>query len=295
MISLFRPEDARRLAFVKHVLALAEEHSRTFEPNCAVSLLELHDGIELLLQLAAEKLNIRVDRNTSFLGYWPLLSSALQHEVPNHGAMKRLNEARVALKHHGHLPSRSQVADFVEVAAEFVRALTPMIFGYSWEEVSRADFVRSDRVRTHLKAAEEAYARGELETCVIECRKAYETLITEYSPFHRQDYSFPLFVRGRLGSELEARTLTESPLSLFVDWVELEFSRLRHDLEALATGVDPARVAQFLRITPIVGHSANWNWNVVESTWRKKPISEDATFCLEFVLDAAAKIEARSG
>jgi hypothetical protein len=67
------------------------------EPNCSLALLQFHDALERLLQLAAERLNVRVERNTAFLGYWSLLGAALGNDLPHHGAMKRLNESSVGV------------------------------------------------------------------------------------------------------------------------------------------------------------------------------------------------------
>jgi hypothetical protein len=282
-----RVGEARRLAFIKYVFQIAAEHSARVEPNCAVSLLQLHDGAELLLQLAAEHVDVRVDRNTPFLGFWPLLGSALGRDVPHHGAMKRLNEARVGLKHHGHLPSRVDVRDLVEAARAFVRDLTPMVFGLSWEEVSRADYIHSERARGFVKEAEEALARRDFDACRISCRKAYETLDTEYSPFQTDDE----LLRAHSPYEILAAfgTKTESPL----EWIMVELTRLRQAVGALAIGLDPRRVKHFLDTTPIVAHSANWKWHVVQVVTRPPATAAEAEFCLEFVLDAAMKIESQ--
>jgi len=285
MTIALRVADLRRLAFIKYVLGLGREHSHDAEPNCAVALLHLHDGTELLLQLAAEKLDAVVDRSTPFLGYWAVLSKALGRDLPFHGAMKRLNEARVALKHHGHLPGRAQVADFADVVEEFVGAVSPLVFGVPWEAISRADFVRSERARSCLKEAEKAFAVDDYRTCQVECRKVYETLLTEYSPFEGS--------RPDMGMDLRLQTMElNASLREFVDWVSMEFYAVHRELAGLAIGLDPRRVANFLHLTPSVAHSANWRWHVVETTWQTEPSSDSARKCLDFVLDAASKIEA---
>lgn len=287
MTAPLRPGEARRLAFIKYVLTLGKEQSQRSEPNCAVALLHIHDGVELLLQLAAERLDVRVDRNTPFLGFWPILGNALGRDLPHHGAMKRLNEARVGLKHHGHLPSRVDVRDLVEAAASFVRDIAPSVFGLAWDDVSQADFIHSERARGFVKEAEESFARAELDACRIACRKAYETLMTEYSPFRKESDS----IHAQMPYEILATfgTPAQSPL----EWIMIELTTLRQEVGALATGLDPRRVKYFVDTTPIVAHSANWKWHVVEVVKRPPATTAEAEFCLEFVLDAAMKIEAQ--
>jgi hypothetical protein len=73
----------------------------------------------------------------------------------------------------------------------------------------------------------------------------------------------------------------------------VELWSLRQEVAALATGLNPRRVKHFLDLTPIVAHSANWKWHVVEAVARPPATAAEATFCLEFVLDAAMKIEAQ--
>jgi hypothetical protein len=101
--------------------------------------------------------------------------------------MKRLNEARVGLKHHGHLLARLDVSELGEVADAFVREVVPLVFGLPWDEVSQADFIHSERARDLVRAAEHALAGRDFDRCRVECRKGYETLMTEYSPFRTEE------------------------------------------------------------------------------------------------------------
>lgn len=95
----------KRLAFIKYLYKLAVDQSKRPEPLCSASILTFHDAIELFLQLASEHLNVG-KQQPSFMEYWDLISQKLSNqELTQKESMRRLNRARVALKHHGTLPS----------------------------------------------------------------------------------------------------------------------------------------------------------------------------------------------
>lgn len=96
------------------------------------------------MQLASEYLNIRVPRDQHFLGYWDLLNTSLApNTLPYRGPMDRLNKARVALKHHGNLPSRLDLEEFARVAINFLDESTRLVFDVSLDSISMLDFVAS--------------------------------------------------------------------------------------------------------------------------------------------------------
>src|SRR2546425_1140305 len=97
-----RPAHLGRLAMCKYMVSVASDHLQQPDPRASIALLIYHDAVELLLVTAADYLGSVADRNMTFLAYWKLLRLDGQ-VLPFYGAMKRLNDARVSLKHHGHI------------------------------------------------------------------------------------------------------------------------------------------------------------------------------------------------
>ncbi len=54
----------RRLSYIRYMYQLGADQSRQPEPYSAVTILMLHDAVELFLQLAAEQLNVPTKTNT---------------------------------------------------------------------------------------------------------------------------------------------------------------------------------------------------------------------------------------
>ncbi|HBX87013.1 MAG TPA: hypothetical protein DEG09_00170 [Marinilabiliaceae bacterium] len=94
----------QRLAFIKYLYTVAVEQSKQPEPLSSSSILSFHNSIELFLQLASEYLDVG-SKSPGFMDYWELLEPKLtEGGLTQKESMRRLNKARVALKHHGTLP-----------------------------------------------------------------------------------------------------------------------------------------------------------------------------------------------
>ena len=64
--------------------------------------------------------------------------------LPQYAGMKRLNAARIALKHHSILPSRMALDEAVAVVRLFFEEATPTVFGVPFESISLFDFISGD-------------------------------------------------------------------------------------------------------------------------------------------------------
>jgi hypothetical protein len=104
------PDLLRRLAFARYLYNLGADQSRQPEPLASVALLTFHDAAEMFLQIIAEHYDVTAKR-PDFLEYWSLLKTK-NIDLPSGLAMKRLNTARVSLKHAGILPTHTDVKAF---------------------------------------------------------------------------------------------------------------------------------------------------------------------------------------
>lgn len=152
----------RRLAFVRYLYETAVSQSHAPAPLKCASILTMHDAAELFLQLACEHLNVGAQQ-PSFMDYWDLLNKKLDSgELAQKESMRRLNKARVALKHSGTLPSDLDVEAFRATATSFLQDNTPLVFGVEFDGVSLAEYVNPESSRTILKEAQDAIAAGEI-------------------------------------------------------------------------------------------------------------------------------------
>jgi len=121
-INMDRTIIIKRLAFIKYLLNQANNASHFPEPLSSSSILSFHDAVELFLHLCAEQYNLNT-KNISFIEYWeklkPPLSTANKPELTQKESMRRLNDARVSLKHHGTLPSKLDIDNFRVICNTF--------------------------------------------------------------------------------------------------------------------------------------------------------------------------------
>ncbi len=96
-----------RLAFLKYLYGVGIEQSQQPEPLAAASILTFHDSVELFLELSCEYLNAGPEnrKKSDFMDYFGHVKSVVGNDLQQREAMRRLNDARVSLKHHGSLPS----------------------------------------------------------------------------------------------------------------------------------------------------------------------------------------------
>lgn len=122
-----QPSQIERLAFIRYLATVGRSQLQLPEPAAASALLTFHDAIELFLQLAAEHLHVQIRYpKDHFVDYWPKLADA-GAAIPFSEAMKRLNDARVSLKHRGVLPRRSDLVDFGAIVPDFLRRATQLV------------------------------------------------------------------------------------------------------------------------------------------------------------------------
>jgi hypothetical protein len=123
----------QRLAFIQYLARLAAQKSKEPEPYCWVSILNFHDAVELFLELAAEKLKVtKGSKELRFGEYWgiinPILKSNGKDELTQRIQIDKLNEVRIALKHHGTPPSKSAIEEARINIANFLEENTKTVF-----------------------------------------------------------------------------------------------------------------------------------------------------------------------
>ena len=64
--------------------------------------------------------------------------------------MERLNMARVSFKHHGNMPSSSDIEKFRVNVTDFFEENTPVIFGIEFSKISMTNLIQNMRVKTLL-------------------------------------------------------------------------------------------------------------------------------------------------
>jgi hypothetical protein len=305
------PIEMRRLSFIKYLYRLAVAQSRKSEPLSSASLLTFHDSVELFLQLASERLDVGKER-IDFVRYWEEINPKLTpDELTQNQSMIRLNKARVALKHHGTLPSKLDIEAFRASATSFFEENTSRVFGVDFSRISMLELVENAPVREALTKAETHVQNSKFDDALGEVSLAFALLMDD--------------PEGRLGCEAAGRHMLfeslQGPPSSHAAGLDLSadgfsgrglaahaagvddyLGELKNAVETLqettwiiGLGVDFRRYLRFLSLRFQVLRMASGKYEVCQETrYRGTPLSvcrADVDFCLDFVVETALTLQ----
>lgn len=276
----------RRLALVRYMYTLGIEQSHQPEPICSTSILLFHDSAELFLQLACDRLNASKS-DIKFMDYWELINSKLDNsELPQKESMRRLNSSRGNFKHHGTMPSVTDIEGFRANVGYFFRESTPIIFGIEFDSISLIDVVQNANVKKRLVKASEHLEVGLHEEALDQIAIAYSILVFEHEiEFERQF--------GRKPYQIEKRThrYDESRIGEFHD-MNGSINGLQNAVKTLSLGIDIRKFTIFNALTPPVSILYSREHVISASNSRKHTSTkEEVQFCLSFVIESALIIQ----
>jgi hypothetical protein len=289
-----------RLAFIRYLYTVGVEQSWQPEPMAAASVLTFHDSVELFLQLAAERLNApalaaSAGRGEPSLGeYFELLKRKLGGAgLAEQEAMARLNRARIALKHHGTLPSGLTIEAFRASVTGFFEANTPLAFGTPFGDISLSVLVRLPEARNGVKGAQTLGEQGRIEEALQELAVAFAKLLWDYEDRKRSTFGrSPSFFGADMTFERSIfLRIPDGRFGDFADKVSDAIEATRDALRIIAMGLDYRRYALFRALTPTV-HRTLGGFHVSGRTWEVAPSAAALRECLDFVVDSAIRLQA---
>ena len=253
-------DESHRLAFIKHLLSAAIDDARQPEPFCSKAILDLHDAVELFLALIAEHVGAEVPRRANFLDYWPALKAQLGEGLPLQPAMKRLNQARVGLKHYGIRPSSDEVADLATKTVSFFDEASLLIFKTPFVALSAVSLVPYEPAASRLRRAEELIEAGLAWPAAAMCGLAFDDVLELFLSEHRElgkRSPFPNLGKARHywsvahGIQSEEK---DRDLDRYLETVSNAFAEMEPVLLMLALGLEYRQFARFRKVIPSVEH-----------------------------------------
>ena len=288
-------DTSHRLPFIKHVLSTAIDNARLPEPFCSQAILGLHDAVELFLQFLAEHVGATLSKKADFLEYWPALAERLGNPLPKQQAMRRLNQARVGLKHSGIRLSRDEIDELSRQTVAFLEEASRLIFGVAFSELSSVRLVGYEPSASRIQRAEHLAGNGSFDAAAEMCALAYDELMHlflakssnewSYSPFpHLSDATS--YSGMSIGYEWEGQN---RDLSSHLEKLSAAFADIEPVLLMLALGVEYRQFARFSNITPKVLAMADGS-HVIAGPSRQTPTNRDILFAIDFVIRVALRL-----
>lgn len=284
------------LAFVKYLYDLGIEQSERPEPFCQVSILILHDAIELFLGIAAEYLETsKLRKDIKFMEYFDLINEALKKlgktGLDYKGPISRLNEARVALKHHGIIPSKTTIQDSKVNATNFFIENTSIVFDREFVGISLVDLIQCEASKKSLAEAKSLLEKKKNKEALERIAVAFAQLIDDYEGRKKDEWGRSPFSFGDSASSLD---LPDS-LGEVKDCIETtnaSLEKVKDAMKILCFGIDYRKYVKFRLITPNLLRISTGNYNV--QTFRKSrrtPSATDVQFCIDFVIESAVTLQ----
>jgi len=259
----------------------------------SASVLTFHDAIELFLQLASEHLNIG-KKELEFMEYWEILGPKLQGgELAEKESMRRLNKSRVALKHHGTLPSKLDIEAFRASAANFFEENSPLVFGLEFGSISLVNLVRSTEARSSLLDATQLIKEGKTEDALDRIAIAFAQIVDDYENRKRDRFGrSPFFFGEPLTFESSFFLgIQGDRLARFVDKVKDSIDSIQSAMKILSLGLDYCRYAKFQLLTPYVRRIPNGPYHLARRQQDKPPSIDECQFCHDFVVESAIRLQ----
>ena len=292
-MTVLSSDQTDRLAFIKHVLSTALDHARLPDPFCSNAILGLHDAVELFVQMMAEHLGAVVSKKADFLEYWPAIKSSLGADLPLQPAMKRLNQARVGLKHSGIRPTRDQIEDLSSKTVTFFDDSSRLVFGVPFDALSSASLVGYEPAASRLRRAEKLLADGDLQGVVLMCALAFDEIVELFRSTHDEwtRSPFPQLdrVKHSLGTSLGYEwSKNNRELASHLEKIGAAFAEIEPVLVMLALGVEYRSLARFRKVTPDVDGMMDGS-NTIDRTDTALN-KRDVMFAIDFVTQAALRL-----
>jgi len=281
----------KRLGFIKYVYTNAIELSYMPAPMSSASILTFHDVIEQFLILTYEKLGGSENtKKFSFMSYWEKIKNLpAGKDITLKGSVKRLKDARVNLKHDGHLINEIDIEAHRATTTNFFEENTPIVFGIKFSEISLIDLISCDDAKHSLNNAQIQLEDGELENSLDFAALGFFQLIDDYEKRKTNKFGRSPFFFGESMTLLTGNRIVGSDFSDirdFIDKTNKSIESIRETLKILSLGIDYRKYIKFRLLTPRI--------DIRMGPPRIQRIDRDFSlkieyvqFCIDFVIESA--------
>lgn len=270
----------QELVMVK-TFALEAEHQLErdddFGNGLAVSLAQ--DGVELLLRVVVRERAIAVEPRAGLDKLIAAIDKAAisdAEKVPHVARIEDLNKARVAFKHAGIAPGRSDATRLVRFGFEFLETSFPRYFALEYRSISLAHQVRSEEIQRLLLEAERLMTDADHGGAMVKAAEAVSHLDGKLSNL------FPPTSRANVFGDNNPGILNY-------------MNGLRLMALAGLIGYDPRALMRFRGLAPSVLRGVTGSSQIIFNGPPSQYTAEHAAFAVGFAIDFALAVQKRLG
>ncbi|MCC5902739.1 MAG: hypothetical protein JJT87_12545 [Halomonas sp.] len=158
-----------QVLIAKRIFLVGESYARQSEPlSAGLAISFFQDSVEQLIWCIAKHNDLVVKDTEPFTALLDKVDKSTAERLPHKAKILELNKARVGFKHYGNLPANSEPEKFRAYAYDFMLVACQRYLAVDFERVSLASLISDSKVRTHIEAAEENLAVGQINDAVSE-------------------------------------------------------------------------------------------------------------------------------
>ncbi|HNX89390.1 MAG TPA: hypothetical protein PKH58_09920 [Paludibacteraceae bacterium] len=176
-----------RISFAKFLFKEAEKKCRLPNPNDSITILNLHDSVDIYIQLLAEFYNCKPDNKTSLMSTVNSINTKLVElklEKLELSLFDRLNTARNKLKHETIFLNQIDIFGFISGVKNFYIESTPLYFGgLKFESISLVNLVKSPKVKKCLQYAKKEIENKKYNPALEKINEAFGYIINDITTF----------------------------------------------------------------------------------------------------------------
>lgn len=140
--------------------------------SCGLSVSLLQDSAEMFIWYMAEELKVKTNNKDGLVELLKKIDSEYDRGVAYVSQIYKVNNARVNFKHHGNLPSTSDMEKFISNTYAFLR-LNAKKIDIDFDNVSIADVIKDDSIKKCLKQSEKLLGEGRVEDALVSTSHAF--------------------------------------------------------------------------------------------------------------------------
>ena len=231
------------------------------------------------------------------MDYWDAINQKMGlDQITQKDSMRRLNNARVQLKHHGTAPSKLDMEGFRATVTNFFQENTPKVFSMDFDSISLVDLVAYEDAKSNLRSAQDLMQSGDTKGAIPYIAASFELLIWEYERKMRSKFgSSPFSFVSEMAFETSAMDV-EGKMKDFVDKVDKSISSMQYAIKIISFGFDYRKFSKFESLTPEVlmeelGPDGEYALYIPPEEQSSQATLEDCRFCLDYVVECAIKLQ----
>jgi hypothetical protein len=226
-----------------------------------------------------------------FMEYFELVELPNGQTLSEKESVRRLNNARVALKHDGILPPKFEIDALRASVTSFFETNTRLAFGLEFRSVSMLNLVQCKEAKASLDEADKLIVEDKYEDALDKIAVAFNQLIDDYEDRKRTQFGQSPFFFGEPVGFVSTSLRESGDLEAFADSVSSSIEEIQEALRLLSLGLDYRRYARFRLLTPHILRIPGGPYRIQRVERAKTLSSQDCRFCYDFVIESALHLQ----